>query len=44
MVSRPPVMVDAGVIRVTIDDLSFNGEVQMEPSKQGKLHMLVKDL
>lgn len=42
--SRPPVMVDAGVIRVTIDDLSFNGEVQIEPNKQGKLQMLVKEL
>jgi hypothetical protein len=43
-VSRPPVMVDAGIIRVTVEDLSFNGEVQMEPNKQGKLQMFVKDL
>jgi hypothetical protein len=25
IVSRPPVMVDAGIIRVTVEDLSFNG-------------------
>jgi len=37
IVSRPPVMVDAGVIRVTVDDLSFNGEVQIDPNNQGKL-------
>ena len=44
IVSRPPVMVDAGVIRVTVDDLSFNGEVQIDPNNQGKLQISVKDL
>ena len=42
--SRPPVMVDAGVVRVTVDDLSFNGEVQIDPINQGKLQISVKDL
>ena len=44
IVSRPPVFVDAGLIRVTVDDLSFNGEIQMEPNNEGKLQMIVRDL
>lgn len=37
-------MVDAGVVRVTVDDLSFNGELQIDPNNQGKLQISVKDL